>query len=82
VVFLSPPTKLNIPEAEKLDVDQLVKKIQQRKGQEFIFSKKEIHELVDDFSRWSRSDSIKNEKVVALVMSNGPFQGILGKLKR
>lgn len=78
-LFLSPPTKLNIPEAEKLDVFSLMESIKARPenhGKCFVLNKENMA-LVEEFRKWRISLKSQNKKqVVALVMSNGPFGGI------
>ena len=76
-VFLIPPTKTNIPEAEKLDVKALVEAISRRKANENKFITLEANPalLAEIFKKW-RSSLPAGETTVALVMSNGPFGGI------
>jgi UDP-N-acetylmuramate: L-alanyl-gamma-D-glutamyl-meso-diaminopimelate ligase len=82
VVFLSPPTKTNIPENEKLNIDNVVQGIQKRKNANFVHSKKDLDDLLTSFKEWSQGSQIEKQHVVALVMSNGPFQGIFDKIAR
>jgi UDP-N-acetylmuramate: L-alanyl-gamma-D-glutamyl-meso-diaminopimelate ligase len=81
-VFLSPPTKANIPENEKLNIENVVKTIQQRKGPDFIYSHKDVEGLLGYFQNWAKIRVPPNQKILALVMSNGPFQDIFSKIKR
>jgi len=83
-IFLSPPSKTNIPENEKLNVHELVKLIQERsKNSKQIFLESDITELSKCFVNWRNQlkENSSNEKIIALVMSNGPFGGIHALLK-
>jgi len=70
-IYLSPPTKTNIPEGEKLDVEAIVKKLH-GEGKE-VFCSKNVSELASHFGSWQKQ---KKQKSVALVMSNGSFSGL------
>lgn len=75
-VFIQEATKVNVPEAERLKVHDLVKEVVGRGDTEFASSKKSIEELACEFMNWKN----KKEKVLALVMSNGSFSGLNKKL--
>ena len=71
-VFLSPPTKTNVPEAEKLNTDNLKKDIE-ASGPRVVLSE-DVNELSEEFfKRYSKNDK---EKTTALIMSNGSFSGL------
>jgi len=77
-VFLSLPTKDNVPLDERLDVVGIVKYLVESshfKGAAFY--SKQVEELISTFENWREAH--KN-KTVALVMSNGPFGGLIPKL--
>lgn len=76
-IFLSPPSKTNIPEAEKLDINALVAalKVRPKNSGKTLVLEKEISQLDSAFQNW-RSGLAADTPVVALVMSNGPFGGI------
>lgn len=80
-VFLVTPTKTNIPEAEKLNVPELIAHMGERaalKGKHLVWTK-EIPQLAQEFKAW-QGDKPKGEGTLALVMSNGPFGGLHGML--
>jgi UDP-N-acetylmuramate: L-alanyl-gamma-D-glutamyl-meso-diaminopimelate ligase len=76
-IFLTPPSKTNIPEDQKLDIQDLVRDISARPANQrkHLGLKTNAGELAQDFRSWRASEAA-NAKVVALVMSNGPFGGI------
>ncbi len=80
-VFLSPPTKTNIPEDQKLNVKKLVEDIVKRNPNLPVFLGKTNDELKMSFSQWARTLP-HSLPVLALVMSNGPFGGIHTQLHR
>lgn len=75
-VFIQEATKLNVPENERLKVQDLVRELTGKGDTSCAISKKTVEELMDEFLLWKKS----KEKVVALVMSNGAFGGITKKL--
>ncbi len=78
-IFLTPPTKTNVPEEQKLKIEELIKDISLRPANlnKNIFVEKDSTALCDAFFKWKLS---ANKNVVALVMSNGPFDGIHKKI--
>lgn len=74
-IFLTPPTKTNVPSAEKLDVEHLATGIRGRPANrdKSIHIHPKVTDLAAAFEKWRVAQS---SKVVALVMSNGPFDGI------
>lgn len=80
-VFLSPPTKTNIPEDQKLNVQKLVDSLRQRNQKIPVFLGRTTEELKKYFREWTASQPL-SLPIVALVMSNGPFGGIHGQLQR
>jgi UDP-N-acetylmuramate: L-alanyl-gamma-D-glutamyl-meso-diaminopimelate ligase len=75
-VFIQEATKLNVPENERLKVQDLVRELMGKGDTEHAVAKKTVDELMDEFLMWKKS----KEKVVALVMSNGAFGGLTKKL--
>lgn len=79
-VFLSYPTKTNIPADLKLNVDDLKVAIEKNKGQtHFVSLGLEAEDLSQSFGKWFQEESSK-KPCVALVMSNGSFGGLHQKL--
>ena len=82
-IFLSPPTKTNIPESEKLDMRALAQEIAERPanrgGKTFVLESRS-EDLARAYLEWSGSLPV-GSRSVALVMSNGPFGGIHSMLK-
>lgn len=74
-IFLTPPTKTNVPAEQKLDVEHLATGIRARPAnrEKPIHINPKVVELAASFEEWRRAQSAR---VVALVMSNGPFDGI------
>lgn len=72
-VFLSPPTKTNIPDGQKLDINELALSLKEGLPLGSFFMEKGASDLVERFKGWHQAD---RRPTVALVMSNGPFQGI------
>ncbi len=70
-VYLSPPTKTNIPENEKLDVSVLKTSIEATGPKVFI--NQDVKVLAEHFAE---NELRAKNKVVALVMSNGSFSGL------
>ncbi len=79
-IFLSPPTKTNIPEGQKLKMDDLKKEITERAANKnkLLVIDSSVELLAQKFQLWA---SAEKAPVVALVMSNGPFGGIHVKLQ-
>lgn len=75
-VFIQEPTKLNVPENERLKVQDLVKELVGKGETNVAVGKKTTEELIEEFLNWKKSKT----KVVALVMSNGAFGGLTKKL--
>lgn len=77
-VFLIAPTKHNVPVEQRLKVDELIKQLIQREPrlQSSAFYSSSVDDLLNMFWKWSSSCS----KVLALVMSNGPFDGLIVKM--
>jgi UDP-N-acetylmuramate: L-alanyl-gamma-D-glutamyl-meso-diaminopimelate ligase len=75
-VFIQEPTKLNVPENERLKVQDLVKELVGKGETEVAVGKKTTEELIEEFLKWKKT----KVKVVALVMSNGAFGGLTKKL--
>lgn len=77
-VFLIAPTKLNVPVEQRLKVDQLVLDLVKREprlqGSTFVATA--VDSLLESFWTWTQS----HKKVLALVMSNGPFDGLIPKM--
>jgi len=80
-VFLVPPSKTNIPAAEKLDVPVMLEHMSTRAAHKghALLCKNSVDELAEAFGEWKKSTT---KPVVALVMSNGPFGGIHQKLTK
>ncbi len=74
-VFLVPPTKSNVPEAEKLDIQGVARRIEKHKIP--VVVEKDIDKLCDHFFQNLEGNS---GGVVALVMSNGAFGGLHQKI--
>lgn len=79
-VFLTPPTKTNIPEAEKLNVKHLSESIQKKMPGKKVYIQSDVDLLAKDFFEWKAS--LKDVRVVAAVMTNGPFGGLHKKLEK
>ena len=78
-VFLVPPTKANVPEAERLDAKAVLATWSSKAANraKFGLADPSIETLAQRFDEWRRGDS---SRAVALVMSNGPFGGLHGRL--
>jgi UDP-N-acetylmuramate: L-alanyl-gamma-D-glutamyl-meso-diaminopimelate ligase len=74
-VFLVPPTKSNVPEAEKLNIQGVADRIAKHKIP--VVVEKDIDQLCGHFFERLELDS---SGVVALVMSNGAFGGLHQKI--
>jgi UDP-N-acetylmuramate: L-alanyl-gamma-D-glutamyl-meso-diaminopimelate ligase len=81
-VFLVPPTKTNVPEAERLDVNDVLKKAGARPGNagKLYVADSSVEKIAESFRSWRRAQA--GRRAVALVMSNGPFGGLHGMLSR
>jgi UDP-N-acetylmuramate: L-alanyl-gamma-D-glutamyl-meso-diaminopimelate ligase len=81
-VFLITPTKLNVPESERLKVGEVIAQIQERAPQlnGSAFTETNADALLTMFWKWKQAHEIKSPKVLALVMSNGPFDGLITKM--
>ena len=77
-VYLTPPTKTNVPEDQKLDVYRIRADLEGRGVATFVTP--EVNELAARFKRDFEMRPDKSRGVVALVMSNGAFGGIHQKL--
>ncbi len=75
-VFIQEPTKQNVPQEERLKVQDLVNEVVGKGDTTFAISKKDVNELFVDFCAWKN----KKEHALALVMSNGSFSGLAQKL--
>lgn len=77
-VFLIAPTKLNVPVEQRLKVDQLIAELVTRepKLNGSAFFSPAADELLKMFWTWSKTQP----PVLALVMSNGPFEGLIPKM--
>jgi UDP-N-acetylmuramate: L-alanyl-gamma-D-glutamyl-meso-diaminopimelate ligase len=75
-VFIQEATKLNVPENERLKVQDLVRELIGKGDTSHAIARKTVEELMDEFLLWKKS----KEKVVALVMSNGAFGGLTKNL--
>ena len=75
-VFIQEATKLNVPENERLKVQDLVRELTGKGDTSHAIARKTVEELMDEFLLWKKS----KEKVVALVMSNGAFGGLTKNL--
>jgi UDP-N-acetylmuramate: L-alanyl-gamma-D-glutamyl-meso-diaminopimelate ligase len=78
-VFLSPPTKTNIPDDQKLDIGALTLDLRKRLAPKTVECEAQLDTLVQKFHSWVSRQS-GQDNLVALVMSNGPFQGIHARL--
>jgi UDP-N-acetylmuramate: L-alanyl-gamma-D-glutamyl-meso-diaminopimelate ligase len=76
-VYLSPPSKSNVPEAEKMDIHELASTLKQRLAPRRVFVSQNLSELVAAF----RSGSSQKLRI-AVVMSNGPFGNIHAELAK
>jgi len=81
-VFLVPPTKTNVPEAERLDVVDVLRKAKARPGNadKLYVTDTSVENLAARFKAWRASQ--QGRRAVALVMSNGPFGGLHGMLAK
>ncbi len=68
-VFLSPPTKDNVPMEERLNVEEISQKLSPK----ICIVEKDVELLAEQFFKWRKT---QGQTVVALVMSNGAFGGI------
>ena len=77
-VFLISPTKHNVPVEQRLKVAELITELVVREPQlkGSAFSATGGDELLKLFWTWTKS----HPKVLALVMSNGPFDGLIAKM--
>ena len=81
-IFFTPCTKTNIPQSERLDVEQVIAEaIGRGKKNQVGFVKSTSTDLAGEFLTWSlRVGHTPNDKFLAVVMSNGPFDGLHQKL--
>jgi UDP-N-acetylmuramate: L-alanyl-gamma-D-glutamyl-meso-diaminopimelate ligase len=77
-VFIQEATKANVPEEERLKVQDLVREIVGRGDTQFAVTRKSIDEIFNEFVQWKN----KKERVLALVMSNGSFSGLCQKIAK
>ncbi len=77
-VYLTPPTKTNVPEAQKLDVYQIQKDLEQRGVSTFVTP--DVNEIATRFKTDFKARPDDSRGMVALVMSNGAFGGLHQKL--
>jgi UDP-N-acetylmuramate: L-alanyl-gamma-D-glutamyl-meso-diaminopimelate ligase len=75
-VFLSPPSKTNVPSSEKMNVEELATALRGRLGNRPVYVASEIEDLVRSFGKLLADQS----SWMALVMSNGPFGNIHQRL--
>lgn len=80
-VFLVPPTKTNVPEDQRLDVADVLRKAGARPGNagKHYLAESSVEKIAADFRTWRGTQS---GRTVALVMSNGPFGGLHGMLAK
>ncbi len=80
-VALIAPTKTNIPEADRLNVEQVIDNISKRPGNANKLLKS--FKTVDDLWLWLKEYLHQNqEPTLALLMSNGSFGDLYGKITR
>lgn len=77
-VYLTPPTKTNVPEAQKLDVFQIQKDLESRGVSTFVSP--EVIQIATRFKADLQARPDPTRGMVALVMSNGAFGGLHQKL--
>jgi UDP-N-acetylmuramate: L-alanyl-gamma-D-glutamyl-meso-diaminopimelate ligase len=77
-VYLTPPTKTNVPQDQKLDVYKIQADLNARGVSTFVTP--EIPEMAARFKSDFASRQDKSRGMVALVMSNGAFGGLHQKL--
>jgi len=77
-VFLIAPTKHNVPVEQRLKVDALIAELTKREPSlsGSAFASPTGDGLLESFWTWSKGRG----KILALVMSNGPFDGIIPKM--
>jgi len=75
-VFLVPPTKSNVPQAEKLDIAEVARRVSESGTPVFVES--DVAQLGELFLQ--RLQKNASTKAVALVMSNGAFGGMHQKI--
>jgi UDP-N-acetylmuramate: L-alanyl-gamma-D-glutamyl-meso-diaminopimelate ligase len=75
-VFLVPPTKSNVPEPEKLDIQGVAERIQSHKIP--VVVEKDVDRLCEHF--FDRLKAASGQGAVVLVMSNGAFGGLHQKI--
>ncbi len=76
-VFLVPPTKSNVPESERLNIEGVAERV--RRAGVAVHVEKDLDRLREDFFQVLKSESAA---VVALIMSNGAFGGLHQKIIR